>query len=113
MYCGYGERLRTDYPASAAIFDGIAAQEDTHRKRLIELRRTRFGEVIPLIRRKQVSGYYTRQFVLNYVQPGLAGLMGRSVFTLAPDFTKSSAKRGFASGIMTTVGGLGQTLPYV
>ncbi len=95
-----------------------------------------------------------RQFVLTYVQPGLAGLMDGSVSTLAPVFAAAFAtgstyqtflvglaasigagismgfteaasddgkltgrgspvKRGLASGIMTTIGGLGHALPYL
>ena len=95
-----------------------------------------------------------RQFVLTWVQPGLAGLMDGSVSTLAPIFATAFAtqapwttflvgvaasvgagismgfteaasddgeisgrgsplKRGLASGIMTTVGGLGHALPYL
>ena len=95
-----------------------------------------------------------RQFVLTYVQPGLAGLMDGSVSTLAPIFAAAFAtqdtwstfliglsasvgagismgfteaahddgrisgrgspvKRGFASGIMTAIGGLGHALPYL
>lgn len=235
IYRSYAERLRGDFPASAAIFDGMATEEDTHRTRLIDLHSTRFGEVIPLIRREHVSGYYARrptwlienlsldhiraqaeamerdaarfytaaasrtsdaatrkllgdlaaaeaghkrkasaledrhldaatreteddkdrrQFILTYVQPGLAGLMDGSVSTLAPIFAVAFAtqdtwttflvglaasvgagismgfteaasddgqlsgrgspiKRGFASGIMTTIGGLGHALPYL
>ena len=95
-----------------------------------------------------------RQFILIWVQPGLAGLMDGSVSTLAPIFATAFAtkdshttllvglaasigagismgfteavhddgvisgrgspiKRGFASGIMTTIGGLGHALPYL
>jgi erythrin-vacuolar iron transport family protein len=95
-----------------------------------------------------------RQFILTYVQPGLAGLMDGSVSTLAPIFATAFAtqdtwttflvglsasvgagismgfteaahddgkisgrgspvKRGFASGIMTAIGGLGHALPYL
>ncbi len=95
-----------------------------------------------------------RQFVLTWVQPGLAGLMDGSVSTLAPIFATAFAthnswttfvvglaasvgagismgfteaahddgvisgrgspvKRGFASGIMTMLGGLGHALPYL
>jgi rubrerythrin len=95
-----------------------------------------------------------RQFILTYVQPGLAGLMDGSVSTLAPIFAAAFAtgdtwstfliglsasvgagismgfteaahddgkisgrgspvKRGFASGIMTAIGGLGHALPYL
>ncbi|AXI40897.1 iron exporter MbfA [Sulfitobacter sp. SK011] len=235
IYRGYAERLRGEYPDSSAVFDGMAAEEDTHRQRLINLHQKRFGDVIPLIRREHVSGYYARrpvwlienlgldriraeatameqdaerfylaaaarttdadtrkllgdlaaaeaghqiaaddltsrhlddhtvkdedarahrQFILTWVQPGLAGLMDGSVSTLAPIFATAFAtqdtwttflvglaasvgagismgfteaasddgelsgrgspwKRGFASGIMTTVGGLGHALPYL
>ncbi len=95
-----------------------------------------------------------KQFILTYVQPGLAGLMDGSVSTLAPIFATAFATgdtwttflvglsasvgagismgfteaasddgelsgrgspviRGFASGIMTTIGGLGHALPYL
>ena len=235
IYRSYAERLRADYPSTAAVFDGMAAEEDGHRKKLVDLHRARFGDVIPLIRREHVAGYYARrpvwlienlgidriraeaeameqdaerfyleaakrtsdagtrkllgdlaaaeaghqntaekleqkhltedsrsseeenerrQFVLTWVQPGLAGLMDGSVSTLAPIFATAFAtqdtwttflvglaasvgagismgfteaasddgqlsgrgspiKRGFASGIMTTVGGLGHALPYL
>ena len=235
IYRSYAERLRAEYPASAAVFDGMAEEEDEHRRRLIEAHRVRFGEVIPLIRREHVSGYYARkptwlaktlsleamraeatameqqaerfyraaaarttdaatrkllgdlaaaeaghseassqleakhltedaretedegarrQFLLTWVQPGLAGLMDGSVSTLAPIFATAFAtrdphttllvglaasigagismgfteavhddgvlsgrgapwKRGLASGVMTTLGGLGHALPYL
>ena len=235
IYRSYGERLRQDYPASAAVFDGMALEEDEHRRRLIELHQVRFGATVPLIRREHVAGFYARkpvwlmqnlgleriraeagamergaekfyllaasrttdagtrkllgdlaaaeaghtskanaladrhlddssrgdeaeaanrQFVLTFVQPGLAGLMDGSVSTLAPIFATAFAtqnthttllvglaasvgagismgfteaahddgvisgrgsplKRGLASGIMTTVGGLGHALPYL
>ena len=95
-----------------------------------------------------------RMFVLQYVQPGLAGLMDGSVSTLAPLFAAAFAThqtwqtflvglaasvgagismafaealsddgsltgrgapvlRGAVCGIMTTVGGLGHSLPYL
>ena len=39
----------------------MAAEEDTHRRRLIETYRSRFGETIPPIRREHVSGFYQRR----------------------------------------------------
>ncbi len=95
-----------------------------------------------------------RMFVLQYVQPGLAGLMDGSVSTLAPLFAAAFAThntsetflvglaasvgagismgfaealsddgsltgrgapwlRGSVCGLMTTIGGLGHTLPYL
>ena len=235
IYRSYAEMLRADFPGSAQVFDGMAIEEDTHRQMLIDLHVERFGDVIPLIRREHVAGFYARrpiwlvenlgieriraeaaamekdaerfylsaaqrstdaatrkllgtlaaaeaghqqsaeelearhldpdaidseeatakrQFLLTWVQPGLAGLMDGSVSTLAPIFATAFAtqdtwttflvglaasvgagismgfteaasddgelsgrgspvKRGFASGTMTTVGGLGHALPYL
>jgi erythrin-vacuolar iron transport family protein len=235
IYRTYAKDLRADYPASAAVFDGMAAEEDSHRQQLIDLHVARFGEVIPLIRREHVAGFYARnpvwltenlgldrireearamehqaadfyqraaartqdaatrkllgdlaaaeighehyaegletanlgddaretedkaahrQFILTWVQPGLAGLMDGSVSTLAPIFATAFAtqdtwttflvglaasvgagismgfteaahddgvlsgrgsplKRGLASGVMTTIGGLGHALPFL
>ncbi|HDR29295.1 iron exporter MbfA [Rhodovulum sp.] len=61
IYRSYAERLRADYPDTAQVFDSMAGEEDLHRQRLIEKHRERFGEVIPLIRREHVSGYYARR----------------------------------------------------
>ncbi|QFT61547.1 iron exporter MbfA [Roseivivax sp. THAF30] len=235
IYRMYAEHLREEYPGSAKVFDGMAAEEDGHRQRLIDMHTARFGTVIPLIRREHVAGFYSRnpvwlienlsldrireearamerdaerfyheavrrtqdagtrkllgdlaaaeagheskagaleaehlpddvrsaeddgakrQFLLTWVQPGLAGLMDGSVSTLAPIFATAFAtqdtwttflvglaasvgagismgfteaasddgelsgrgspvKRGIASGVMTTVGGLGHALPYL
>ena len=189
IYRQYAEFLRKDYPASARIFDEMAKEEDAHRRRLIELHKKRFGDVIPLIRREHVSGFYARrpvwlmknltlerireeaeamerdaerfyrlaaqrtrdadtrrllgdladaeaghtakaedlekthldedtraredreshrQFVLTWVQPGLAGLMDGSVSTLAPIFATAFATQDthttFLVGLAASVG---------
>lgn len=189
IYRQYAERLRTDFPNSAKVFDGMASEEDEHRRRLIEAHKRRFGDVIPLIRREHVSGYYARnpvwlienlgleriraeasemerqaelfyrkaadratdadtrkllgdlaaaeaghedlaghleekylggderkeedraahrQFVLTWVQPGLAGLMDGSVSTLAPIFATAFATQDphttFLVGLAASVG---------
>ena len=54
IYRAYADGLRDDYPSSAKVFDEMAAEEDEHRRRLIETHRQRFGETIPLIRREHV-----------------------------------------------------------
>lgn len=235
IYGAYAAKLRAEYPASAAIFDEMATEEDGHRKALIDMYQRHFGSVIPPLSREHVSNFYTRrpvwlvenlgldrirqevedmerearefyaaaaaratnteirkllgdlaraeavheatavrleerylgtverkqedaaarrQFILTWVQPGLAGLMDGSVSTLAPIFATAFAthnpwttflvglsasvgagismgfteaihddgkisgrgspwKRGIASGVMTTLGGLGHALPYL
>jgi rubrerythrin len=61
IYASYAEELRKDYPASAAVFDEMAEEENTHRHRLIDMFERRFGKVIPLIRREHVAGFYWRR----------------------------------------------------
>jgi hypothetical protein len=66
-----------------------------------------------------------RLFVLQIVQPGLAGLMDGSVSTLAPVFAAALSDdgsltgrgrpwiRGSVCGAMTAIGGIGHTLPFL
>ena len=63
VYADYAEGLREAFPASAAVFDGMRAEESGHRRRLIELYQKRFGEHIPLIRRENVKGFLQRRSV--------------------------------------------------
>jgi len=60
VYSDFAEGLRSDYPASAAMFEGMREEESGHRRRLIELYRQKFGEHIPLIRRQDVRGFVER-----------------------------------------------------
>jgi erythrin-vacuolar iron transport family protein len=235
VYAEYADGLRETFPASAAVFEGMQHEESGHRRRLIELFRTKFGDHIPLIRRGDVKGFVHRKpvwlmrplgletvrnqastmevesrrfyekaagraqdpgvrqllddlaqeershenraeelekdklrpdikheedeanrrlFVLQIVQPGLAGLMDGSVSTLAPVFAAAFAThkswdaflvglaaslgagismgfaealsddgsltgrghpwvRGFICGLMTALGGIGHTLPFL
>jgi rubrerythrin len=235
IYADLAENLQADYPATAQVFRRMQAEENDHRRRLIETYQTRFGQHIPLIRKQDVRGFIhrrpvwlmrplgidrvrklaesmemeTRQFyeaamrrttdagirsllgdlaaeerahthiaeelerdkltpdvreqeeearrrlfVLQVVQPGLAGLMDGSVSTLAPLFAAAFAThdsldafrvglaasigagismgfaealsddgtltgrghpwiRGIVCGLMTTLGGIGHTLPYL
>lgn len=235
IYAAYAARLRSDFPASAAVFDGMAEEENQHRRRLITVYQRRFGDFIIPLRREHVADFFARrpvwlveslgldrirqeaadmerqaqefyvaaarqatdadtrkllgdlaaaegvhqakadhlsetnlgpearevedlasrrQMILTWVQPGLAGLMDGSVSTLAPIFATAFAtqnpattflvglsasvgagismgfteaahddgklsgrgapwKRGLASGVMTTIGGLGHALPYL
>jgi rubrerythrin len=236
IYRGFAEGLRAEFPASAKVLDEMAEEEVTHRTKLFDLYREKFGEYLPLIRRQDVKGFITpksplwlmrslrlpevrkfaqdmevqaerfyrkaannsrdvsirqllleladaeadhenlahklsedildksaratedaaskRVFMLQYVQPGLAGLMDGSVSTLAPLFAAAFAThntwqtflvglaasvgagismafaeglsddgsltgrgnpwiRGPVCGLMTAIGGLGHTLPYL
>jgi rubrerythrin len=61
VYADYAERLRAEFPASAAVLDGMRQDESTHRERLLDRYRQRFGDHIPLIRRQDVRGFLTRR----------------------------------------------------
>jgi rubrerythrin len=235
VYADFAEGLRETFPATAALFDGMREEESSHRRRLIELFRQKFGDHIPLIRKQDVRGFVHRKpvwliqpldldtvrhhaaameaetrrfyeraaartqdasirqllddlaqeerthesradeltksnlqpdakhredeanrrlFVLQIVQPGLAGLMDGSVSTLAPVFAAAFAThqpkdallvglaasvgagismgfaealsddgsltgrghpwmRGAVCGLMTALGGIGHTLPFL
>jgi rubrerythrin len=110
-------------------------------------------QITPDVRRTEEEAY-RRTFVLQFVQPGLVGLMDGSVSTLAPVFAAAFAThkswdaflvglaasvgagismafaealsddgtltgrgnpvmRGAITGVMTTAGGIGHTLPYL
>src|SRR6478736_5096430 len=159
VYSDFAENFRKDFPATASMFEGMRDEESTHRRKLIDLYRTKFGEHIPLIRRGDVKGLVTRRaiwltqhasirqllndlaqeerehehraaelgrekldagtrgeedeasrrlFVLQIVQPGLAGLMDGSVSTLAPVFTAAFARHeshfAFLVGLAASLG---------
>src|SRR5882724_6919387 len=60
VYADFVEGLRENFPASAAVFDGMREEESGHRRRLIELYREKFGDHIPLFRRQDVRGFVHR-----------------------------------------------------
>jgi erythrin-vacuolar iron transport family protein len=60
IYADFAEGLRDDYPGSARIFTDMAAEENEHRRRLIDLYVQKFGDHIPLIRRHDVRGWTPR-----------------------------------------------------
>lgn len=61
VYADFAEGLKDNYPASGSLFDAMRNEESSHRRRLIELYRQKFGEHIPLIRRQDVKGFVQRR----------------------------------------------------
>jgi erythrin-vacuolar iron transport family protein len=141
---------RTADAGTRSLLGDLAAAEKGH---LSLARRLGLAHTPEEVRADEAASE-RRQFILTYVQPGLAGLMDGSVSTLAPIFAAAFAtqdtwqtflvglsasvgagismgfteaahddgrisgrgspgKRGFASGIMTALGGLGHALPYL
>ncbi|WP_174274238.1 iron exporter MbfA [Sphingomonas bacterium] len=56
VYADYAEYLRENYPDSARLFDDMAAEEEEHRRALIDLYVGRFGRHIAYITRRDVRG---------------------------------------------------------
>jgi rubrerythrin len=189
IYAEIATKLKPNYPHSAAVFEGMAAEEDGHRQRLLDLYVAKYGPRLIPIRREHVRGFLSRkpvwlmetmkleqvrqlawemeegayhfyqsamaqtqdaeirkllgdlaaaerghatladrletqelgagekeaeaseahrQFVLTFVQPGLAGLMDGSVSTLAPVFAAAFATgetwQTFLVGLAAAVG---------
>jgi len=61
IYAAYAAKLRAEYPATAAVFDGMAAEEDEHRRRLIKAYQYRFGDFVVPLRREHVANFYSRR----------------------------------------------------
>ena len=132
------------------LLGDLAEEEKNHEKHAIKLT----DEILKPDIRAEEDKTRRRMFVLQYVQPGLAGLMDGSVSTLAPLFAAAFAThqnwqtflvglaasigagismgfaealsddgsltgrgspwlRGITCGAMTTLGGLGHTMPYL
>jgi rubrerythrin len=85
------------------LLKNLAAAEDQHEKLAHEL-----GEKITPKARASESQTAKRMFMLQYVQPGLAGLMDGSVSTLAPLFAAAFATRDtwstFLIGLAASIG---------
>src|SRR3569833_1155354 len=61
IYATYAEKLRAHYPSTAAVFDGMATEEDGHRRRLLDLYVEKFGKQLVPIRREHVRGFMQRR----------------------------------------------------
>ena len=61
VYADFADGLREEYPATAAVLEGMGHEETTHRQRLTDLYNRKFGEHIPLIRRQDVRGFVARK----------------------------------------------------
>ena len=60
-YADFAEGLREEHPDTARVFSDMAAEEDEHRRSLIDLYSSKFGNHIPLVRRQDVRGFVQRK----------------------------------------------------
>ena len=71
IYADFAESLRAEAPASAEVFREMAAEENEHRRTLIDLYVQKFGDHIPLVRRSDVRGFVPRKSVWQVQRHGL------------------------------------------
>jgi erythrin-vacuolar iron transport family protein len=60
-YSDLAEAMRETYSGTARMFAAMADEENSHRHRLLDLYREKFGDHIPLIRRQDVKGFLERK----------------------------------------------------
>ena len=86
------------------MLDDLAAEERTHVAKAVELEEKELPQPV----REEEDKAKRRLFVLQAVQPGLAGLMDCSVSTLAPVFAAAFATQNtwdaFAVGLAASWG---------
>jgi rubrerythrin len=61
IYQVFAEDLHVRYPASARVFEQMAAEEINHRHMLLQMYEERFGPNLPPIRREDVKGFLKRR----------------------------------------------------
>jgi rubrerythrin len=61
IYADFADGLREVHPDTAHIFSDMAAEENEHRRMLIDLFVSKFGNHIPLVRRQDVRGFVSRK----------------------------------------------------
>ncbi len=66
IYQSFAENLREDYPDTANMFVEMAEEENEHRRWLIDLHREKYGEIIPLVRREHIRGFFNAK---GFYQP--------------------------------------------
>jgi len=59
IYLTFALRLRADYPATAQMFEEMAAEEQEHKNMLLDVYSRRFGSQMPYITRQDVRGFLT------------------------------------------------------
>lgn len=60
IYLTFALRLRADFPATAQMFEEMAAEEQDHKNMLLDVYQRRFGPQMPYITRQDVRGFLKR-----------------------------------------------------
>ena len=110
IYRDFAEALRANFAATADLFTKMAAEEDGHRHRLIELYRQKFGDHIPLIRRQDVKGFVVRRpsWITRTLRPERAREEAALMEIESRRFYEAAAQRTSDAGIRQLLDDLAQ-----
>jgi rubrerythrin len=110
IYADFAESLSADYPASAAVFREMAAEESEHRRMLIDLHAEKFGQHIVLVRRQDVRGFVTRKPLWQSSALGLDTVrkQAASMEAEAANFYRQAASRTTDTSIRKLLGDLAE-----
>jgi erythrin-vacuolar iron transport family protein len=110
IYADFADGLRENYPASAHLFTDMAAEENEHRRRLIDLYVEKFGDHIPLVRRQDVRGWVQRRPVWHVRPLGVDVVRGqaRQMEQDAARFYQQAASRTSDAAIRKLLGDLAE-----
>ena len=78
IYADFADNLRENYPSTAKMFIEMADEENEHRRRLIDLFVSKFGDHIPLIRRQDIKGYIVRKPIWQFRPLGVDAARNRA-----------------------------------
>ena len=110
IYDDFADGLKETYPAQAAKFVELRADEDGHRHRLLDHYRQRFGDHVPLIRRHDVKGFVSRRPVWLVRPLGLTAVRNQAALMEAETkrFYEAAARRTTDAGIRQLLGDLAE-----
>ena len=108
IYRDFAESLRKDFPSTADLFAKMADEEDGHRRRLIEMYQSRFGQHIPLIRRQDVKGFLVRKstWITRTLRPEQMREEAAMMEIQACRFYEAAAPRAKDAGVRKLLGDL-------
>jgi len=110
IYSDYADGLRENYPTSGKVFSEMAAEENEHRRRLIDLYVSKFGEHIPLVRSQDIRGYIQRKPLWQVRPLGIDKVRGqaREMEQDAARFYRLALQRARDASVRKLLGDLAQ-----
>ncbi len=110
IYADFADGLREHYRTSAEVLADMAAEENVHRRRLIDLFASKFGEHIPLVRRQDIRGYIQRKPIWQLRPLGVEAVRSRAreMEQDAARFYRLAAKRSTNASIRKLLGDLAE-----